>query len=89
MIISGLVLQVNPALGDRVAAQLRTIPAISDLVVLDPPGKMVCVLEADSPEASAEIVDRLVQIEGIYAVMPTYIHEVEEEDRWSSPAVHS
>lgn len=89
MIISGLVLQVDPARRDLVASQVRACPSISDLVVLDLPGRMVCVLEAASPEASAEIVDRLVQIEGIYSVMPTYIHEVEEEDRWSSPAVHS
>ncbi|MFZ5815878.1 MAG: chaperone NapD [Bacillota bacterium] len=88
MIISGLVIQYNPALTDSVVAQLRAAPGVSEITLLER-GRVVCVLEAVSPEASASVVNQLVQVEGIYTVMPTYIYDLEEEDRWSSPAVLS
>lgn len=87
MIISGLVLQCDPALTEGVVAMVLAESGISDLTVTEQEGRLVCVLEAPSPEASASAVDRLVQIAGVIAVMPTYIHELEEEERWI--AVHS
>jgi|GEM_PF-5438902 len=89
MMISGLVLQVDPAATEVILSQVLACPGVSDLTVLEPAGQMVCVLEAASPEASAAVLGQMLQVRGVYAVMPAYIHEVEEDESWSSPAVHS
>jgi len=89
MVISGLVLQCDPAQASATMAQLQGIPGISDLSVVEPPGRVVCVLEAPSPEASVRVLEHLTQIPGVYSVLPTYIHALEEDEEWNSPVVHS
>lgn len=89
MVISGLVLQCDADRVERVAAQLALMPGISDVTPAEPAGHLVCVLETPSLEASVLVLDHLKALPGVYSAMPTYIHALEEDEEWNSPAVHS
>ncbi|MBP2018739.1 nitrate reductase NapAB chaperone NapD [Symbiobacterium terraclitae] len=89
MVISGLVLQCHPDRVESVAAQLAQMPGVSDVTPVEGGGHLACVLEAPSLEASILVLDHLKALPGVYSAMPTYIHALEEDERWNSPAVHS
>lgn len=89
MVISGLVFQCDPTRIEAIAAELAAMPELSDVTPGGEPGYLAAVLEAPSTEASVHTLHRLRSIPGVYAVMPTYIHAVEEDGKCSSPAVLS
>ncbi len=80
MVVSGLVLQIEGAAIERVCSELAVVPGVSGLQVVGPTGPIVCVLETETTEGSTSVVGHLREMEGVYSVMPAYIHEVTEED---------
>lgn len=74
MIISGVVIDVEPAQGPEAAAALRVHPGVTAVDGPISPGRLVAVVEAADEAAMEALMSGLLATPGIVAVNPASIH---------------
>lgn len=74
MIISGVVIDVDPASGAEAADQLRSRPGIIRIEGPVTPGRLVAVIEAENEASMDGLVGQIMTVPGIVNVSPAYIH---------------
>lgn len=74
MIISGVVIDVEPRSSSEVLDSLRRQPGITRVECPDTPGRLVAVLEAADEASLDGLVGAIMTTRGIVNVSPAYIH---------------
>lgn len=80
MIITGVVIDVQPQSASAAASRLAAQPGVVRMEGPVSPGRLVAVLEAADESAMEFLVDRILTAEGVLAVNPAYIHFDAQEE---------
>lgn len=74
MIISGIVVDVEPGRGDDLLTTLQATPGITKAEGPVTTGRLVAVIEADDNAALESLMNALIATPGILGVNPAFIH---------------
>lgn len=74
MIISGLVIDVEPAACSDTLAALQVRPGVTRIEGPVTPGRLVAVVEAEDHAALDVMMGELMAAPGVLSVSPAYIH---------------